>query len=127
MSGQQVDRDIFRQMHDLGLSGVRIAQELGITTVSVYRIRKELGLETGAVRMTEERRAKIQSMLDDGASWMEIKKTLGVQHATMQKHFPGTQWTPEQTKEHVTAVLSLGRQIYQANYVQSNKQRKQRA
>lgn len=127
MSGQQVDRDIFRQMHDLGLSGVRIAQELGITTVSVYRIRKELGLETGAVRMTEERRAKIKAMLDDGASWMEIKKTLGVQHATMQKHFPGTQWTPEQTKEHVTAVLSLGRQIYQANYAQSNKQRKQRA
>lgn len=43
--------------------------------------------------LTSERKAEIQAMLDDGASWREIKRTLGADHSTMTRHFPGTQWT----------------------------------
>lgn len=122
-----IDRERFRALHERGLAGSRIAEELGCSTLTVYRIRKELGLKTAAVRMTPERKAQIQAALDDGQSWMEIKKTFGVQHETMARHFPGTQWTREQTKEHVAAVLTLGRELYQANYAQTTEQRKKKA
>lgn len=54
--------------------------------------------------MTPERRARIQTMLNDGWSWEEIHRTEGANWDTMTRHFPGTQWTPEQVSAHRTDI-----------------------
>lgn len=122
-----IDRNLFRQLHNAGLSGVEIAEALNTTETTVYRIRKQLGLVTSAVRMTPERKAKIQEALDEGQSWMEIQRTFGVRHDTMKRHFPGTQWTLAQSVDHAAAVNSMRQQLFQANYAQDNQQRRKRA
>ena len=124
--GAYVDRRLIRQMHELGLSSKQMAETLGCTETTIFRIRKQLGISPGQ-RMTPELREKVQAALDEGQSWMEIQRTLGVQHSTMKKHFPGTAWTKEQTKEHVSEVQSLAQKLYAAPYNLTPEQKRQRA
>lgn len=58
-------------------------------------------------QISDERLAAVKEMLDDGASHFEIQKTLKVHHETIQRHFPGTQWTKEQRAKHGVLVKRL--------------------
>lgn len=87
-----LDRDAIARLHDEGLTGREIAAQLGYSEDAVGRIRKELGINPG-IRMTPERHARIQQMLNDGWSWAEIERTEGATWDTMRRHFPGTAWT----------------------------------
>ena len=48
---------------------------------------------------TPEVIAKGGEMLDDGASQLEVVRTLGMSRETLVKHFPGKGWTNKQSGE----------------------------
>lgn len=101
-----IDREAIARLTDEGLTGREIAKQLGYTEHAVWRIRKELGISPG-IRMTPERKAAIQHMVNDGWSWKEIERTEGANYDTMRRHFPGTAWTPT----HVGHMIAATRDV----------------
>lgn len=95
-----IDREAITRLTNEGLTGREIAAQLGYTEPTVSRIRKELGISPGHLPLPAERLQRIQGMLDDGWSWLEIYRSEGAHRETMERYFPGTQWTLEQMKEH---------------------------
>lgn len=104
MPARKIDRQALQQLLSEGLPADQIATQLHCSEHTVWRARKELGLAPGNHPMTPERRARIQTMLNDGWSWEEIRRTEGATWDTMARHFPGTQWTPKQASAHRTDI-----------------------
>lgn len=97
---QRIDRNTIRELITDGWTHKQIAAHLGCSEYTIFRARKELGLEPANNPMTPERRARIQAMLNDGWSWLEIERSEGASWDTMNRHFPGTAWTPGQVHDH---------------------------
>lgn len=93
------ERATIERLHNAGLTAPEIAEELGRAASDIRRVRKQMGLKF-ARRMTTERRERIETMLNDGWSWLEIERTEGASWETMNRHFPGTQWTLQQVHAH---------------------------
>jgi uncharacterized protein YerC len=104
---------------DQGLTTPQIAEHLGVNKATIARHRRNLGITTVLPRMTPERRARIEQMLDDGMPFREIHRTEGADMSTLRKHFPGRQWTTEQTREHVAAVRPIYRKLRRAERMQA--------
>lgn len=105
-----IERAAIERLHNDGLTDRQIATQLGCSEHAVWRIRKELGLTPGRRPLPAERLKHIQAMLADGWSWKEIQRTEGAHHDTMQRYFPGTQWTPEQMNEHRVELRRIRKQ-----------------
>ncbi|MFJ7748685.1 hypothetical protein ACIQXM_01865 [Arthrobacter sp. NPDC097144] len=114
----RIDREAIARLHQQGLTGRHIAAQLGYSEFAVSRIRKELGV-TPSNRMTPERKARIQLMLDDGWPWAEITRTEGASQDTLAHHFPGTQWTRQQAVEHGAVIRWNENLVHHANYAQT--------
>lgn len=93
MPARKIDRQALAQLLSQGHTAAQIAAQLQCSEHTVWRARKELGLPPANHPMTPERRARIQTMLDDGWSWKEITRTEGASWDTLARHFPGTAWT----------------------------------
>lgn len=113
----KTERATIERLHNAGLTAPQIAEELGRTPAAIRRVRKELGLKY-ARRMTPERKAHIQTMLDDGWSWAEITRTEGANWDTLTHHFPGTQWTRQQIIQHAITTRLGVEQLNAAPYAQ---------
>jgi DNA-binding NarL/FixJ family response regulator len=78
-----------------GWTNRQIAQELRVTDRTINRYRDDLGLSAPAKRMTPEEIALAEQMLDDGASYAEVARTLNRPTATIANRFTGrSKWTP---------------------------------
>lgn len=81
MSGQwrlRVARD--QDIAELTRSGAtipQIAERLGITTRTVERARKRVGINKPCRRYTDDEVARVEAMLADGVSMKEIDRTTG--------------------------------------------------
>lgn len=84
-----------------GLSARQIADRVGMTTRTVCRARRRMGLSKPiAPRMSPAELTLAQSLLDDGASIEETARTLGRAHATITHHFPDAHvLTPKEISE----------------------------
>lgn len=83
-----------------GLTAQRIADILGCTVRTVHRARAARGLCLQEHRLfTAEEAASARSMLDDGASYTEVARTLGRDVSTVAKKFPGRGWTLKQASD----------------------------
>lgn len=84
-----------------GLSQAQIAAIVGITPRSVCRTRKKLGLSRplSGLHMTPDEIARAQALLDDGASYKEVARTLGRSSWSLRNRFPGYAFTVEQSVE----------------------------
>ena len=102
-----IDRDTVAQLHSEGRTVRQIAETLGCSEDSITRIRKELGIKPGQHPLPAERLERIAAMLADGWSWKEIQRTEGMHPATLERYFPGTQWTPEQMNEHRVSLRRI--------------------
>lgn len=45
---------------------------------------------------TPDLQARAEALLDDGCSYRETARTLGVDHTTVRDHLPGRGWTRQQ-------------------------------
>lgn len=104
---KKVDRDEFARLHNEGLTQKELAEYFGVNPATLWRIQRILGLESPARRMTPERQARIQLMLDDGWPWKEIERTEGANWDTMRRHFPGTAWTHTHAGHMVAATRDV--------------------
>ncbi len=96
------DRDLFRELDAAGLSGSQIAERLGCSKRQVERIRDALGLKRGRphFKYPQSVRDEALRLLDDGASYHEVARTLDVRDTTIRKWFPGRGWTHSQAVEY---------------------------
>src|SRR5690606_9276142 len=98
------DHEEIARLTRAGVSAPQIATRLGCTTRTVTRVRAELGLTqsmpANACRpISAARLARAQELLDDGASFTEVGRTLGVSFGTLRKHFPGRQWSADEVRD----------------------------
>ena len=102
---ETINRDQVRQLTQQGHTAEQIAVQLGCSASAITKIRHELGIQNPQHRpIPPERKARIEAMLDDGCSYAEIRRTLGVTHETLQRHFPGRGWNREQQNDFIRAT-----------------------
>lgn len=92
-------------------SAREIAELVGVSTRTVVRARGRVGIRKphhGANRMTADELHRAALMLDDGASYGEVARTLGRSVDTIAKHLPGRSiWKPGSGRE----ILDMRRQL----------------
>lgn len=93
-----------------GLSATQIAERFGVTERTVVRWRAQTGRrkQTASPRRPASIRAAAERLLDDGCSFAEVARTVGVDRTTLHRWFPGRQaWTPIQAGQ-FAAMVRLG-------------------
>lgn len=92
-----------------GYTDQEIAARLGISDRTVLRDRKAAGLHLRATPrpLTPEEHARTVAMLDDGASYKEIARTIGRSANTIKRAFPGYSWTQAQMFEYRMALRAF--------------------
>lgn len=93
-----------------GLSVAQIAQRIGTSQRTVIRERRRAGVAHQAyASFTFEEAMRALTMLEDGASYKEVAKTLGRDRSTIRRWVPGFSWSQEQRREHWEACRRLGK------------------
>lgn len=96
-NGRRIDPEVEQRILELnraGWSDERIAVQLGICSRTVLRARHRNGIRFEPKVLTAEELRRAEQMLDDGASYGELARTLGFTPAAFQRRFPGrSQWT----------------------------------
>ncbi|UIW13461.1 DNA binding protein [Arthrobacter phage Amyev] len=116
---QKVDRAEFARL-DPTMTLRELAAHFGVSEATASRVRRELGLNRDHF-LSPERLARIESLLDDGWSFKEIRRTEGVSLDSLRLHFPGRQWTTAQATAHTSALRYFGQQIEKAAYARPQK------
>ena len=101
-------RDTVVELSRQGLTAKVISEKLGVTMRTVTRARAFRGIaKPGGIPMTEFELLRAKEMLEDGACYAEVARTIGRTHQTISRHLPGYQWTPEQIYE----AAAIGRRV----------------
>jgi hypothetical protein len=87
------------QMFQDGCSAPYIAQQLGMSERSVWYLKRKAGLTKPSPKITDEQVTQMGQMLDDGMSYTEISRTMGIDWAAIRRRFPGRQFTQAQAAE----------------------------
>ena len=89
-----VDPAEFARLAQEGATNAALAERFRCDLGTVSRWRRRLGVPSPrTVRLEGERRAQVERALEDGWSVKEIERTYGVEHRTIERHFPGRQWS----------------------------------
>jgi IS30 family transposase len=104
-------RDRIVELTRLGWSAPMIAENVGVCTRTVQRVRvkRKVG-GNGGVPFSEEERLLARDLFDDGASRNEVARTLGRTMCVIARHFPEDKWTPQQVKE-FQSLVRQGRRL----------------
>lgn len=100
---KQISREEVHTRTLKGQSVHQIAQALGYSARGISNVRAELGI-THPRMITPEKLATIAQALQDGWSHAEIARTHNTTHETIERHFPGTAWTPEQRNDYARTI-----------------------
>lgn len=107
------DHESIAELHRLGYSAPQIAVRAGCSTRTVERWRRSQGLTErpahSSYPVTPERLEAARRLLDDGASHKDISQTLHMSRTTLQRHFPGTAWTRDESIRMAHMVRQLNR------------------
>lgn len=90
-------------LHALGCSIPYIAEGAGISARHTKRVLVDLGLVSPGRKnppVSASTLERMRAMVEDGCSFREIARTLGVRWETVARHFPGRQWTHAQAGDH---------------------------
>lgn len=105
----------WRRVVELSHRGVpvaEIASQLGISQTHVYRIRAQrIGAKTPRRNLSAEEIATAQRLLDEGASYAEVARTLGRERSVIRRRFPGCGWTPQQGSDHAAWLRQFRRDL----------------
>lgn len=98
-------RQIVARMTRTGHSAEQIATRLGVTSRTVTRDRKALGIaQPAATPLTDTEHAHAKRLLADGCSPEEVGRTLGRHPDVIRHHYPEHKWTPQQIVDHAILV-----------------------
>lgn len=99
-------RDRIAELFRQGLTPPVIANKLGISERTVDRAKSARGLTRPRPPepLTSALFERAKALLDDGASYFEVQRTIGVSHNTIRRHIPGYEYTRAQICE--AAVLA---------------------
>lgn len=83
-----------------GHSAAEIAKRLGVTTRTVHRQRRTGGCAKPMPNwMTDDEIRRAEALLDDGASYSEVARTLGRTAQSIGERFPGRGYSKAQANE----------------------------
>ena len=103
-------RDRVTQLTRQGHTAKHIAALLGITPRTVTRDRAARGItQPTPSRVTEDEFARAYTMLEDGASYEEVARTLRRSHTAFRHRFPGYALSPAEAAQRAV----LGRRMAQ--------------
>lgn len=88
----EVDSEI-RRLTEAGVAVREIARRVGLHRRTVQRYRSLAGI-SGPVtsRMSDDEIAMARSLLEDGASYAEVSRTLRRSHQAISRNVPGFKW-----------------------------------
>lgn len=112
----KVDARLVARMHKQGQPSTVIAKAAECHPRTVQRILRTLGYtqpqpDRNNRPLAPEMHRAIEAMLDDGASFYEISRTLGVGDCTLRKHYPGRAWDAQQVGQHGAAIRRANMQM----------------
>ncbi|QDH91840.1 helix-turn-helix DNA-binding domain protein [Mycobacterium phage Phrappuccino] len=86
-----------------------IAEVLDLTPRSVQRHRHDAGITRPPNNdpLTAEECATARALLEDGASYREVARTLGRSAVTLRRRLPGYGWDREQLLDYLTTTKPL--------------------
>lgn len=92
-----------------GYTDREIAVWLGVSERTVLRDRKTAGLPITSTTapLTEVERATALRLLEDGANYREVARTIGRGRTTIKRAFPGYSWTQAQKFEYRMALRAF--------------------
>ncbi|ACI12370.1 DNA binding protein [Mycobacterium phage Fruitloop] len=97
-----------------GFSAKHIGEVVGCSPRTVTRVRAAADARVmnhdRFTPLTADQLEFAEYLLEDGASYQEVARTLGVSRTTIEKHFPGRAWTKRQAAE-FTALLKKFRRL----------------
>jgi DNA-binding CsgD family transcriptional regulator len=97
--GVNARRDRIAELTRQGLTPPVIAAMLHVSEPTVYHAKKLHGLTRPRHSLTPTQIERAKMFLDDGASYVEVGRTIGVCHQTLRRHIPGYEYTPAQQAE----------------------------
>lgn len=104
----KVDSDEFTRKHNEGLTAPQLADYFGIAQSTVFKWRKKLGLKGASpVKMTADRKARIEAMLDQRIPFKEIARIEGITPQTLTVHFPNRGWTKQEVGRYAAMNIRL--------------------
>jgi IS30 family transposase len=108
-AGETFDHERLRALANDGLSIIQIAEAMGVTTRTVSRQKRAIGISRPKPesRPLEEWAPKAARLFDEGYSQQSVAELTGVCCQTVSRHFPGRGWTRHQTGQYVTEVRRL--------------------
>jgi DNA-binding CsgD family transcriptional regulator len=94
------------QLSREGLSVKQISQLVGITGRSVQRTRARFRNAPAVIAtpLTAAQLSFAHALLENGAPYSEVARTLGCNYTTVRRHFPGYDWTLRQCALHGVLV-----------------------
>lgn len=105
----------FLELERKGWTAARIAETLGVSARTVYRLRRKHGFArtdpASHAPLTPERLAAASRMIADGCSHREVARTLRMTTTTVARHFPGTAWSHQETNEYINSLRKANKMI----------------
>ena len=103
-------RDRVTQLTHQGHTAKQIANLLGVSPRTIIRDRAARGItQPQPSRVSDDEFSRAKEMLEDGASYEEVARTLRRSHTAFRHRFPGYTLT----KEEAAHRAALGRQMAQ--------------
>lgn len=91
-----------------GVDPRTIARDEGVSLATVYRIRLKLeGARQTNRAFTDDEIARIEQLLDDGASLREVARTVGRDPKVISRRWVGRGWTREQVGDWLSMRWAL--------------------
>lgn len=99
-------RDRIAALTREGRTATEIGAMTGVCKRTVVRHRRAAGIPAppSSPPMTPSELARAQALLDDGACYREVARTLGRSAQSVRRRFPGHAWTRAQSGAHGNLV-----------------------
>ena len=102
-------RDMIARLSREGMRVSDIARDVGVAKSTVGNVRRALGLATRKpVAFTEDEIRRIERLLDEGASYAEVGRTVGRLRQVVAGRVPGRGWSMRQRDEHTRVLRHYG-------------------
>ena len=108
VQAKQQRRDTIVALTKQGYSATEISARLGITKRSVVRNRAAAGItKPPANLLTEAELTLARQLLEDGASYGEVGRTLGRSQSAVANRLPGYGWTRDMSSAYAVMCKRL--------------------
>ena len=89
-----------------GLDNQQIATQLGVSERTVIRDKRALGLAAPVIPpLPPEKWVEAKQLLDEGAPYSEVARTIGRSWQRVQHRFPGMGWTRQDAGRYARLVV----------------------